>query len=94
MLRSLPEDHSTLAIGTYILRARQERELAARASTSHAAHTHLKLAQHYETLVSLVDSDGADREGAGSHANPALQPCFGFRANGASGSPFGSRSHY
>lgn len=55
MLRTLHEDHGTLWIGDYIRRARQERELAVRASSCQGAKAHLKLAHYYEALVASAN---------------------------------------
>jgi hypothetical protein len=64
MLRTLQEDHPTQAIGHYIRRARQERELAAGANSAEAEEAHLELARYYETLVSRAETFREEPEGA------------------------------
>ena len=54
-MRSFPQILITQDIGNYIRRAREERELAAKATTSHAANAHREIARRYEALVTLAD---------------------------------------
>ena len=56
MLLVQEEDRTAIAIGDYIRRARQERELAAKAITPQSVEAHLKLANYYEALVTRVET--------------------------------------
>lgn len=56
-LRTICEDHYAHDIGHYIRRARQERELAARAAGLAASHAHLARAKHYDALTRACSLD-------------------------------------
>lgn len=99
MLRSLLEDHRTLAIGEYIRRAREERELAARANSAGSAQAHLKLAHHYEVLVAnaetlrqdaLASCDDYAGMGSSLHSNA----CFPFCSPRSAMRTSRARPHY
>jgi hypothetical protein len=97
MLRTLPEDHGAAAIGDYIRRARRERELAANADTGQAAYAHLKLAQHYETLVARSNDlhsglSAANQDCGSFSAGPGAQSYFPFERRQIRARLFGSRS--
>lgn len=83
MLRGLAVDSRTQSIGDYIRRARQERELSAKARTAEGSTAHLKLAHYYEGLVARADtvrdeSGAASEEYAGLAARSEIQVCFPF----------------
>jgi hypothetical protein len=82
MLRTLQEDHPAHAIGHYIRRARQERELAAGANSAEAEGVHLEWARYYETMVSLAETLGEEPEAAFC-LSPVSGNLSSFRNTGA-----------
>jgi hypothetical protein len=85
MLRGLIEDNRTQSIGDYIRRARQERELSAKACTAQGATAHLKLAHYYEALVARADIVGdagspADEDCSRFRGSSGIEACFPFES--------------
>ncbi|HEV2596471.1 MAG TPA: hypothetical protein VGU01_14865 [Sphingomicrobium sp.] len=98
-MRTLLEDHGAAAIGGYIRRARQERELAAVAITAEGAFAHLKLAHHYEGLVAQLQNlergqIAADQDGTRFDLGSGVQSAFPFGKANSVARLISSRSHH
>ena len=98
MLRTILENGCAEAIGDYIRRARQERELAAAASTAQAAYAHLQLARRYEALVArsndIQPAGASDQNDVGYGIGAGIETQFPFNTSDVRPRLFGSRSHY